>query len=277
MSVRFTRDYRLTIGIGSSSVEITPPIEIAFSGVEDIQNRALNKLNITVKGLKQSTRLKLIKYDLDINNYLPIKLEIGYKGILYQTFKGAVKIGTMSREGAVWSSVLECFDGWPAFNNAFSSKSVKGTKLAVESLVGDMENIDLGSITNLTETIRPKVLVGPTSDLLATISQGKQMYIKDEKLFILGTDDVESAVAPLVSAKTGLIGTPQEDHIETTFKTMLNPTLRIGGLCVLESVTNPSLNGTYKIYQISPNGEYKGSEWSQMVTCRKANGYTVIR
>lgn len=277
MSVRFGRDYKLTIGLGSEAVEIVPPFEISFSALENIQNRALNKMNISIKGLKQSTRLKLIKYELDVYKYLPIKLEVGYRGRLYQAFKGSVKIGEMKREGATWASVLECADGWPAFNNAFTSKTVKGRKLAIETIVGDMENVDIGAVTELTETIRPKVLVGAGSELLATISQGKEMYIKDEKLYVFGSDDVGSAVAPLVSALTGLVDTPVEDHIETTFNTILNPTLRIGGLCVIESITNPSINGTYKVYQISTNGEYKGENWSQTVTCRKANNYKVVR
>jgi hypothetical protein len=276
MSNRFTRDFRLTIGLGTSKVIIVPPFNVSFSATESSLNKALNKLNVTIPGLQESTRQKLIKYELDREKYFPIQLEIGYQGKLYRAFKGSVRTGELSRSGATFSNALECFDGHPDFTTAFTSKTVKGTTQAVDAILGDMPNTQKGAVTTLQETSRPKVLIGASSHLLATIAEGKEFYIKDEKIFILGEDDVLSSIAPLVSAATGLKGTPQQDHIDTTFQTVLNPTLKIGHLCKLESVTNPAVNGVYRIYQIATEGSYKGT-WGQTVTCRKANKTKVIR
>ena len=120
------------------------------------------------------------------------------------------------------------------------------------------------------------MLIGSSSHLLATIAEGKEFYIKDERIFILSENDVSSLIAPLVNAATGLKGTPQQDHIDTTFQTVLNPTLKIGNLCKLESVTNPAVNGVYRIYQITTDGAYKGT-WGQTVSCRKAVDTKVVR
>lgn len=275
MSNRFRRDYKLTIGIGSTKVVIEPPFNIGFSALESSLNRSLNKMNVTIPGLKESTR-KLVKKELDKETYIPIELLIGYEGSLYRAFKGSVRIGELAREGAIFVNTLECYDGWPDFTEAYTSRTVSGTELAVDAILRDMPNTDKGSITKLTETLRPRVLVGSSSDLLAKISEGKEFYIKDEKIHILNDDEVSSAIIPVVSAKTGLKNTPQQDHIETTFTTVINPTLKIGQLCELDSVTNPNVNGVYRIVQIATTGKYKGT-WEQTVTCRKANNYKVIR
>lgn len=276
MSSRFTRDFKLTIGIGSTKVEIVPPFNIGFSAVENTFNRALNKLNVTIPGLKESTRTQLIKFELDKSKYLPVELLVGYQGKMYRAFKGSVRTGELSRDGAQFVNTLECYDGWPDFTEAYTSRTVKGRELAIDAILSDMPNTNKGTITTLSETLRPKVLVGSSSDLLSKISQGKEFYIKDEKIFILNENEVVSSIAPVVSAETGLKNTPIQDHIETTFTTVLNPTLKIGHLCELISITNPSVNGIYRIGQITTNGQYKGV-WEQTVTCRKANNYKVVR
>jgi len=279
MSNRFTRDYILKIQLPSETVEIRPPFNISFSANESSLNRALNSLNMKIPGLNENTRQKLIKKELDRNVRLPIQLEVGYLGKLYVAFKGSIRTGELTREGAIFVNNLECYDGHPDFTQAFTSKTVESKSLAVDAILEDMPNTGKGSITAISNTTRPRVLVGSSSDLLSTIAEDKEFYIKDEKIFILGEDDTISSIAPLVSAKTGLKNTPQQDHIDTSFVTVLNPTLKIGGLCTLESISNPAVNGVYRIFQITTNGQYKGASaaWEQVVTCRKANNFKVVR
>lgn len=276
MSNRFTRDYRVTIQLKGEVVEIRPPFNISMSANESSLNKSLNSLNLKIPGLKESTRLKLIKFELDKDKYLPIKVEVGYLGKLYTAFKGSVRTGELSREGATFVNTLECFDGHPDFTSAFTSKTVERKSLSVDAILEDMPNTGKGSITSFQESTRPKVLVGASSDLLATIAEDKEFYIKDEKIFIIGQDDVISNIAPLVNARTGLKNVPQQDHIETTFTTVLNPTLKIGGLCQLESIGNPAVNGLYRIFQVTTNAQYKGA-WEQVVTCRPISNYKVVR
>jgi hypothetical protein len=53
--------------------------------------------------------------------------------------------------------------------------------------------------------------------------------------------------------------------------------LVIGGLCAVESVTNPALNGVYKIYQIETSGQNNGAAWYQKVVCQPAGNYKVLK
>lgn len=69
---------------------------------------------------------------------------------------------------------------------------------------------------------------------------------------------------------------PPQSKGQIVFDTKLNPMLVIGGLCAVESVTNPALNGVYKIYQIETCRQNNGSAWYQKVVCQPAGSYKVV-
>lgn len=276
MSSRFRRDYKLIVGIGSQQVEIVPPFNIKFTATENTEDSSLNKLQIVIPGLKESTRLKLIKYEKDKTTHLPVEFYIGYQDGINRIFKGSVKTGTPSKEGAVHNITLDCYDGYPDFNMSFTSATVTSTEVGITQLIGDMDNTEKGTITALDNMLRPQVLVGPTSKLLKEMAGGRELYIKDEKVYVLNSNEVLSSIAPIVTAQTGLKSAPQENHEDVTFTTMFNPAVKLGHLSNLESKLNPSSNGLLRVTQIVTNGEYE-SVWEQVVTGKKQNDYTVVR
>ena len=144
-------------------------------------------------------------------------------------------------------------------------------------MLADLPNTGKGKLTTLTDTTRPTVLVGPPARLLdRLIGEGETWYVDDEKLYILKDDEVVSNFIPVVNAATGLLNTPTREALRVTFDTLLNPTLRIGGLCKLESVSAPQMDGIYKIDAIGYNGDYYGAAWAQSVTCLVAPNYKAI-
>lgn len=311
----FYRDYRLTVGIGNQAVIIQPPITISFKGLETVDKKSLGKLSVSINGLKPSTRLQLLKSE-DEEKYIPVRLEVGYDGKLRQVFQGSVKSGAVKREGATHIVSLECEDGGHDYINAFTSRTVRGKDQVVDSVLQDMPNTKKGSVTKQQALIRPKVLVGSSSKILTdTLAPDESFFIKDERVHILKANEVTSGNIPVVNARSGLLNTPQATKIsaqddggkkaktptnepdsdpagkkdtdsstlapqskgQLVFDTKLNPMLRIGGLCALESVTNPALNGVYKIYQIETSGQNNGAAWHQKVVCQPAGNYHVVR
>lgn len=311
----FYRDYRLTVGIGDQAVIIEPPMSVSFKALETVDKKSLGKLSVSVNGLKPSTRLQLIKAE-DDKKYIPIKLEVGYAGKLRQVFQGSVKSGAVKREGAIHIVSLECEDGGHDYINSFTSRTVRGKDQVVDSVLLDMPNTKKGSVTKQQQLIRPKVLVGSSSKIISDmLAPDESFFIKDERVHILKSNEVISGNIPVVDARSGLLNTPQATKIsaqddggnkgetptnepetdpagrtgndsstlpksskgQIVFDTKLNPMLRIGGLCSLESVTNPALNGVYKIFQIETSGQYTGTAWYQKVVCRPAGNYTVIK
>ncbi len=311
----FYRDYRLTVGIGNQAVIIEPPMSVSFKALETVDKKSLGKLSASINGLKPSTRLQLVKAE-DDEKYIPIRLEVGYNGKLRQVFQGSVKSGAVNREGPVHVVSLECEDGGHDYINSFTSRTVRGKEQVVDSVLLDMPNTKKGSVTSQQQLIRPKVLVGSSSKILTDmLAPDESFFIKDERIHILKDNEVTSGNIPVVNARSGLLNTPQSTKGsaqadgsqkpastnspntdpggaskgdvdsstlasqvkgQVVFDTKLNPMLRIGGLCSLESVTNPALNGVYKIYQIETSGQYTGAAWSQKVTARPAGNYKVI-
>jgi hypothetical protein len=311
----FYRDYRLTVGIGNQAVIIQPPITISFKALESVSKKSLGKLSVSINGLKPSTRLQLLKSE-DEEKYIPVRLEVGYDGKLRQVFQGSVKSGAVKREGAIHIVSLECEDGGHDYINSFTSRTVRGKDQVVDSVLQDMPNTKKGSVTKQQALIRPKVLVGSSSKILTdTLAPDESFFIKDERVHILKANEVTSGNIPVVNARSGLLNTPQSTKIsaqddggkkgktptnepdtdpagkkdtdsstlaksskgQIVFDTKLNPTLVIGGLCAVESLTNPALNGVYKIYQIETSGQNNGAAWYQKVVCQPAGSYRVIK
>ncbi|WP_410688526.1 hypothetical protein [Citrobacter europaeus] len=311
----FYRDYRLTVGIGNQAVIIQPPITISFKALESVSKKSLGKLSVSINGLKPSTRLQLLKSE-DEEKYIPVRLEVGYDGKLRQVFQGSVKSGAVKREGAIHIVSLECEDGGHDYINSFTSRTVRGKDQVVDSVLQDMPNTNKGSVTKQQALIRPKVLVGSSSKILTdTLAPDESFFIKDERVHILKANEVTSGNIPVVNARSGLLNTPQSTKIsaqddggkkgktptnepdtdpagkkdtdsstlaksskgQIVFDTKLNPTLVIGGLCAVESLTNPALNGVYKIYQIETSGQNNGVAWYQKVVCQPAGSYRVIK
>lgn len=273
--IRFLRDYQLTIGVGSQAVVVVPPINITFSATKST-DVTLNKLILKVWNLRQSNRLALVK-DEEEDDYIPLELSVGYQGRMQLLFRGSVHKGEHQREGADFVNTIECLDGGKDALSSFTSVTVRGKDQAIRAALGDMPNTAEGAITPHAQLVRPKVLVGNSARLITDmLDDDEAMFIDDEQLFVLRNDEVRSDLAPLVTARTGLMNTPQASKGEVTFQTIMNPTLKVAGLCQLESVTAPDLNGVYRIDQINYSGDYTGDDWTQMVTAKRAPNYKVV-
>ena len=158
---RALRDYKLSVATQSGLIEITPNFNIAFS-CDKSSAGGLNSLDIDIFGLKESTRLALVK-DPEENKKIGIKLEVGYEGQLRKIFSGQVHVGKNARSGSDIITSLTCYDGGYDFFNSFTSKTVTGKILAIDALLADMPNTTIGRITSkITELERPKVLIGNT-------------------------------------------------------------------------------------------------------------------
>lgn len=274
--IRFIRDYQLTVGIGSRAVIVRPPIKITFSATKSTDTN-LNKLILKIWNLKPSNRLALVK-DEDDDSYIPLELSVGYQGETALIFRGSVHKGEYTREGADYTNTIECLDGGVDALQSFTSVTVRGKDEAIRAALGDMPNTGEGAITEHAPLVRPKVLVGNSARLINDmLDEDESMFIDNEQLFVLRDNEVRGNFAPLVSAETGLIGIPKSSRGEVIFTTMMNPRLLVAGLCKLKSITAPDLDGVYRINRIDYSGDSEGNDWTQIITARRAENYTVVR
>lgn len=297
---RFLRDYRLTIGIGSQAVTILPPFRIRFS-VDKSDKADLNKATIKIDGLNEDKRRRLVR-DPDEkpkkekkgkdgeepkakptsnqnSGYFPVLLEIGYEGRLETIFRGSIdEAGSVRENDGQFVTTISAMDGGEDFLRGFVATSVTSKAAAVDAVLGTMPNTKKGKIGAQADISRPKVLVGNSMQTIQDmLDPDQRWFIDDERLNILGGNEVVSGYVPVVSAETGLINTPEADKKEVTINTFLNPSIKVGGLYQLISVTAPHRNGIYKCTLITYSGDFDGSDWYQRVTGEIAENYTVPR
>jgi len=293
MTDRFLRDYELTVGIGAQAVTIKPPFRIVFSA--DKSDKAdLNKMTLKIDGLNEDKRRKLVR-DSDEksskadsksktsktskpanNQYFPLNLKIGYQGKIETIFRGSVDQAFSTREGAQFVTTLICLDGGHDFLKGFVSTSVTSKNAAIDAVLKTMPNTSKGKIGAQADITRPKILVGNSMYVIQDmLDPDQRWFIDDERLNILGGDEVVSGYIPVISAETGLINTPEADKEEIVLTTFLNPSVKVGGLFRLISTTAPHLNGIYKVSLISYSGDLDGSDWNQKITAKIAENYKV--
>lgn len=272
---RFSRNYVLVVVVDGRNVVITPPIQIVFDAAKSIRG-GLNKMNIQITNLAESKRLSLVK-DAEQIKIMPIGLSVGYQDHIELIFKGTVHTGSNSRQGPDLLTSLECLDGGEDFLHSFTSRTVEGGRRAIDAVREDMPNIGTGKITARPTLTRPKVLVGNSARLIDDmVGPGETWYIDGEQLYVIKDDEVTSMLKPVVSADTGLISTPTRDSSLVTFETLINPTVKIGGLASLRSATAPHLDGIYRIETIAYSGDNYGSAWTQTCTGKLAAGAKAI-
>ena len=271
------RNYRLTIKVSDSNViVIEPPMGVVFDAAKSAAGFGLNTMNVAIFNLAESERLAIVK-DPEQSKRIPITLEVGYGDNLELIYKGTVHRGVIGRRGPEIIVSLECIDGGFDAFNSFTSRTVKGRGSALEKIISDMPNTTIGKITIQDDSIRPHVIVGASFNELAKyVNPGEQFFVDNEKIYIMKESEVVSMFAPRVSFETGLINTPERENSIVTFESQLNPALRIAGLCTLESLLAPYLNGVYKINTMNYNGDYYGADWKQTVSGIQSPNYQLV-
>lgn len=277
MTDRFLRDYSLTIGLGAQAVTIKPPFRIVFSA--DKSDKAdLNKMTLKIYNLNDDKRRKLVRdSDKENSGYFPLQLMVGYQDRVETIFRGSVDEAGSAREGAEFVTTLTCMDGGHDFLNSFVSTSVTSKVAAIDAALGTMPNTSKGKIGTQKDITRPKILVGNSMAVVADmLDPDQRWFIDDERLNILGGNEVVSGYVPVVSAETGLVVVESEkESISAT--TFMNPSVKVGGLFQLISVVSPHLDGIYKVSQITYSGDFDGADWSQKITATIAENYVVPR
>lgn len=272
---RFDRNYELTVTVDGRQFVVRPPMRVAFDADKSIRG-GLNKLTCKIWNLQESKRLALVK-DAEQKKNIRFELKVGYQDDLRLIFSGSVFTGENLREGPDMVTTLDSIDGGFDFLNSFTSRTVRRGKLTVNEILKDTPNTTPGKITEQKELVRPKVLVGNSYKLLDTVvGDGESLFIDNGQVYIVKDNEVVSGFIPEVSAETGLTSTPSRKDKIVTFETLMNPTVIIGGLCRLTSVTAPHLNDIYRVETINFKGDNYGNDWKQTCTCLLAPGYEVL-
>jgi hypothetical protein len=262
----FDRDYLLTITTKDQTIEIKPPMRITFDATKTTA-KGLNKCNLNIYNLKESTRMAMIK-DPDGKEKIDFSLQVGHKGTLKSVFQGQVLRGESKREGVNYITRLEALDGGHDLYSTPVSKTVKGKDNVFRQLTENSET-KVGVITQQSELTRPRVLCGNMIKCIDDlVEDGQSWYIDNGKLYITKENEAIDGLIPVASSASGLISTPTREKLIIEFESLINPSFILGELVKLESTTAKHLNGTHKIDEITYKGDIDGSEWRMTVKCK---------
>lgn len=274
---RFTRDYLLEIQLAGRVLQVRPPFEVAFSADLSMKPE-LNRLDLRVANLSPANRADLVRDEGSDDPRIPVRLQVGYNGQLGTVFQGSLDSAYTERQGGDHFTNIVALDGGTDWRSAFVATTVTTKDLVLEALLDRMENTKRGAIGRFRNKLtRAKVVMGFPADVVAAVLEsGQSFFILEEKIYILGQNEVPTSYIPVVSARTGLLRPPEGKKNEVTFSTLLNPAIRLGHLVQLDSSVVPWLSGVYRVDSITCSGDYEGQEWEQEVTGTRLKEYTVV-
>ena len=245
-------------------------------------------------------------------------LSAGYTGALGKIFDGEIRQTRYGRESPTDTYLdIIAADGDQAYSQAFSNQTLAAGHTSDDIFKAVSQTMQAYGVTAGTappaspqasaSAIRPKVMFGPSRDILRTLatSTGTSFSITDAQLnfALLDAPQVPGQQAVVLSSQTGLIGIPRQtiDGVEATC--LLNPQLKANGFVTIattliaqaqvdqsfaatqggnltgtgsnQSVAGLSPSGTYRIVYIDHTGDTRGDPWHSTVSCFADDGNAV--
>lgn len=203
---------------------------------------------------------------------LNVILQAGYGNNLPIIFTGNVSQAWSVREGINFITQLECYDAGFSFINAQTSLNVPtGTpyQLVVANLINSMNpEVTIGAIGSYPGVApRAATYSGNTIEILGSLTGGG-FFIDNGKGNALGNNEYSLASGPPIGidASVGLLNTPVLEQNIVRFDMLFEPSLSIGSGIILDSLTEASFNGFYKITAIKHRGMISRTICGEVIT-----------
>jgi hypothetical protein len=293
MSELFGREYQLDIGdISYKSDGLTYPLQIAGSidtGFDSTNSTAEIRIHNLSNDDKQRI-LSFIKTSPGSNQVIEtetVTLQAGYPGLLGPIFSGELVNAIETVDPPERYLTLYCRDSAKAtIESIYNNTHSNGTE--VEAVIRDVAAsfglpvLVVGDISTYGTVVSGLTESGNSKDVLNRLaaSYGFTWTI------VTGTVQIRTDVSPAVepvaklSAATGMIGSPEVDHVGVKVNSKINPNLRVGKSFQVDSlgaqfnfsdvyyqnVPVERINGTFTARSVSYELDYYGDKWDMKVT-----------
>lgn len=270
MADLFNRTYRLRFGQPGAPGREIRNLRVAFT-VEKSSDSGANSAVIQVWNLAKESVSELERPGCTVS------LEAGYQTKFGMVFKGNDLLVNQRRELPDVITEIRSSDGGTqlrlqtvaigfepgaAIKDVVSQIVKSFTDVTTSGL--DLEKVELGKFS------QGLVATGPAKKILDDIltPRGFQWSIQDGEVRIVAEESTSQDTMFVVSAKSGLIGSPMrtrtEDKNGITFTALLNSGFRPYRKVKLES---ENITGIYKIDKVSHRGDSWSGDWYSIVEC----------
>ena len=288
-SEQFLRKCTLLISDNEGEGLDLSQLRIKFS-VKRSDTQTPNMAEIRIYNLEEETA-NLIKKE-----FSKVILQAGYESNFGVIFQGNIKQVYSGRENAT-DTFLDIIagDGDLAYNFAIVNTTLAagvGQSDQINAAISSMNDkgVSAGNVSNSSNVKLPrgKVMFGMARDYLKQSAEttNTTWSIQDGKVQFVPVASYLSGEAVVLTAKTGMIGTPVQTNEGVNIKCLLNPKLKIGGRVQLdnENIARLKINllvpgspanipapitddGVYYVLIIEYQGDTRGQEWYSTITC----------
>jgi len=284
MARQYKRVYELTVIPPGGEARIIRGLRVNFEITKSILSFP-NLARITLYNPNQDTLSALEE------KYTRIVLNAGYEGDLRLLFKGDVRNVFQTKTGRDRLLTIYSGDGEKSWQNATFNKTLSESlsfSSAIQEVLKTFSDVNIGTLQGLPQVadkMRGQVLSGSSKDIMDNFAEeyGFSWSIQDGEIIITPEQEpLEGDEAVLVTAATGMIGSPTITEIGVDVTTLLNPRLlpnrgfliesinaevTIGNL-FFRNVKRTTAEGLYKIQEVVFRGDSRDGDWLSSVKGR---------
>lgn len=246
----------------NKNVEITLPFTIEF----EVSRRSLSvtqKASFRILGLGEHTRNVIQKDIFQTSQLRAVQFRAGYDSpagkFMPIVFNGTVNTAYSWREGPVWITEIEAFDGGFNMVNGFNVAITQALGVTAEDTIRQLArllpyqsgNPIVGQFPTINK--RGEVLFGNLWELIQKKSNGLAT-IDNGQVKALNYDEVIRGEIPLIASETGLLGSPKRTASTLEFDMVFEPRLTLLQIIDLVSSTNPKFNRPWKVIGFEHRG-----------------------
>lgn len=288
MARQFKRAYELTITPADGEQLIIRDLKLIF----EITKSVLSFPNLGLFNLYNPAKATLSALE---RKFTKVTLSAGYANNLSLIFKGEVRNVFQGKTATDRIVTFYAGDGERDWQNATFNKTLSA-KVDLRSVINDIltsfEEVTVGvveGVNQVADKLRGQVLSGTSKDLLDQLADeyAFNWNIQDGEVIITPVDAVvREAEVVVITALTGMLGSPTVTEIGADVTTLLNPKLLPNTAFKIDSVNanvqlgnlffrqakRTSGEGLYKVQEVVFKGDSREGEWSSTVKGRTLNG-----
>ena len=266
MNVKFQRSCKLVVGLDPDTagdypeITVAPELTVDFHVRRDMMASA-QEATFRVYNLNQQTRDKIFKdrntFSRDASGKAVLRrlrFYAGYGAFQPLIFDGYVRSATSYRDKTDFITEIEGYDGGMdmayGFTTMVDTAPSISRKDAIKLLSRDLPGISgepvIGEFPAATDTQRGRVYVGNTWELLRTYTDDKG-FIDNGRLIVLQDNEAIEGEVPVISAASGLLGSPRRGENRMEVPMLFEPRFTLGQVVSLQSETWDAVNRTYRV------------------------------
>jgi len=284
---QYKRRYDLSIIDSENNAVVIRELKIEFEIVKSVLSYP-NLAKISLYNLSKKT-LALLQ-----TKFTRIVLNAGYLDNVSLIFKGDIRNIFQSQQGVDSIATIYAADGEKDWQNATFNKTFTANVTISEQInevLATFKETTIGvieGVPQISENLRGQTLSGSSKDILDNFANeyGFNWNIQDGEVTITPVDQpLTGTEAVLITAMTGMVGSPTLTEIGADVTTLLNPRLLPNAAFKIESIdTDVQLGnlyfrdiekttaaGLYKVQEVTFKGNSREGDWVSSVKGRVIN------